>query len=176
MKRKNRLYRDKSGHFLKGNQEGITSPDRARELQRLSVLKRAENRKSKHRLRLILEQAKIDGLDIKTQMFTILIHAALEGNIKAAKAILKALDSLCCPQCYLKMWNPRREKRYDRIEQAAKLFGIPDIPELSGRLVSKLTKMALNIDKKNVMASINAAELIFIVTGYSPCPKCRKDW
>lgn len=166
MKRKNRLNRDKSGHFLKGNQEGITSPDRARELQRLSALKRAENRKSKHRLRLILEQTKIDGLDIKTQMLTVLIHGALEGNIKAAKSLLKALDFLCCTQCYMKMWNPRREKRYEKIEQAAKLFGIPDLPELSGRLATKLAKIALNIVKNNAMASINAAEQIFSMTGY----------
>lgn len=166
--------RDGLGRFVRGNRTGITNSDRARELQLLSAQQRAKNRKRKLKRHLILEGAKIEGIDQNTLILAMLIFNAVEGNIPAIREVAKALNLFECENCYLTRWNPWREKRYQRIGQAARLVGLTDEFELIEKIAYTLTKAALDTNTRMGVNSVRSYKLVMQLLGILPCPRCKK--
>jgi hypothetical protein len=83
--------RNRLGQFLPNNTAGITSSQRARELQKLSARKRVENNKKRMREALCLAFAESNEWDALKKMYLKLCLDALEGSTSAAMFIFKTM-------------------------------------------------------------------------------------
>jgi hypothetical protein len=85
------IQTDKLGRFIAGNTRGIDSPERARELQKLSVARRKENKKVKMLRALGLVYAEENGWDALEKMLYSVAVEAYAGNIQACIFIMGLL-------------------------------------------------------------------------------------